>query len=93
MKFTVKETPYIRYQQTTYEGTFDFEGEEVTFRFSEDDNGSEFYILEEDGFNQSDFEDPKHIAIYAAIMEYGNPEHLEEGEEIELDEETLAMYS
>ena len=44
MKFTVKETPYIRYQQTTYEGTFNFEGEDITFRFSEDDNGSEFYI-------------------------------------------------
>ena len=92
MKFTVKETPYIRYQMTTHQGTVLFDEEEVTFRFSEDDNGSEFYILEEDGFNQSDLEDPKHIAIYAAIMEYGNPEHLEEGEEIELDQETLDLY-
>lgn len=92
MKFTVKETPYIRYQMTTHQGTVLFDDEEVTFRFSEDDNGSEFYILGEKGFEQSPLEDPKHIAIYAAIMEWGNPEELEEGEEIELDQETLDLY-
>ena len=32
--FTIKEEAYIKYQLTTYQGTVEMDGEEVTYRFN-----------------------------------------------------------
>ena len=40
MKVTVKEEANIVYQMTTHQGVVEIDGEEVTYRYSEDDNGS-----------------------------------------------------
>ena len=92
-EFKVKEPAYIAYQLTTYQGSVEIEGEEVKFRYSEDDNGDEFFVLSEEGWEASDLSDPKHLLIYAAIGEWGNPEDWEVDQLIELDDETLEMYS
>ena len=82
MKITVKEEANIVYQMTTHQGVVEIDGEAVTYRYSEDDNGSNFYILTEDGWNDSiGLEEDKYVALYAAIHEAGgNPEWLEEME-------------
>ena len=63
----------------------------MTYRYSEDDNGSNFYVLTEEGWNDtSGLEGDKYVALYAAIMEAGgNPEWLEE---IEVGKELLEEY-
>ena len=93
MKFTVKEPGYIAYQLTTYQGSVEIEGEVIEFRKSEDDNGDEFFVLSEEGWEASDLSDPKHLLIYAAIGEWGSPEDWEVDQLIELDDDTLEMYS
>ena len=92
--FKVVGNPRIVYQQTTWEGVADFNGELIKWRHAEDDNGDEFIIFdEEDGWNTSDLIDPRHIAIYAAIGEYGNPEDWEPGDDMEIDDEVIEDYS
>lgn len=91
MKITVKEEANIVYQMTTHQGVVEIDGETVTYRYSEDDNGSNFYILTEDGWNDSiGLEEDKYVALYAAIHEAGgNPEWLEE---MEVTEELIEEY-
>lgn len=91
MKITVKEEADIVYQMTTHQGVVEIDEETVTYRYSEDDNGSNFYILTEDGWNDSiGLEEDKYVALYAAIHEAGgNPEWLEE---MEVTEELIEEY-
>ena len=91
MKVTVKEEARVVYQMTTHQGVAEIDGEEVTYRYSEDDNGSDFFVLTEEGWNDtSGLEGDKYVALYAAIMEAGgNPEWLEE---IEVGKELLEEY-
>lgn len=91
MKVTVKEEANIVYQMTTHQGVAEIDGEEVTYRYSEDDNGSNFYILTEEGWNDTiGLEEDKYVALYAAIMEAGgNPEWLEE---MEVEQELIEEY-
>jgi len=88
-KFTVKETPYIVYQKTTAQGIASIDGEDITWRWSEDDNGDDFIILGENGWEDANFDNPNHILIYVSIMEFGSPFEFEEGDEIEIEEDTL----
>lgn len=92
MEIKVKEQGYIVYQMTTYQGEVEIEGQEITYRYSEDDNGSSFYILTENGWEENIMdEDPKYLALYAAVMEAGgNPEWLED---IEIDSKTMEFYA
>ena len=92
-KFNVKKTDGIIYQQTTCQGTVTINGEDIEWRHSEDDNGDEFYVFENGSWERSDLSNPNHLLIYAAIGTYGNPEDWEEGEDIEIDDEDLEMYS
>lgn len=95
--FTIKEEAYIKYQLTTYQGTVEMDGEEVTYRFSADDNGEEFYIFNEDtGYERIEFygeANEKYAPLLAAIGEWGNPEDMgPAGEVIEIDDEIVEDY-
>lgn len=92
-KLKVKENCGIVYQQTTYQGTVTIDGEDIEWRYSEDDNGDEFYVFENGSWERSELTDPKHILIYAAICTHGNPTDWEDGEDIEIEDEDLEMYS
>ena len=48
MKVTLKEATEVVYQKTTHEITVDIDGKEYIIRNSEDDNGTEYYVLNED---------------------------------------------
>lgn len=94
-KFKVKEEGRIKYQMTTWQGEVEFEDETIAFRYSEDDNGADLYILTENGWdNNIDMSENKnYAAIYAAINEWGNPEEFGSvGEECEIDDEIVEDY-
>ena len=95
--FTVKEEAYVKYQMTTWQGEIEMEGESITYRYSEDDNGSEFYIWTEgSGFNRVDWSEEgneKYTALIAAIGEWGGPEEFGSvGEEVEIDDTIVEDY-
>ena len=97
-KFKVLEEAGIRYQLTTWQGTVNVDDEAITYRYSEDDNGSEFYVYTEgSGYERVDFdseESAKHKVIYAAILEWGNPEEFGvAGEEVDIDDELVKEYT
>lgn len=48
MKVTLKEPVEIVYQKTTHQITVDIDGKEYIIRNSEDDNGVEYYVLNDD---------------------------------------------
>ena len=76
---TVLEEGYVKYSMTTWQGKVDINGEEITYRYSEDDNGAQLYIFEEDnGWNELDYEDgpENHKILSAVISAWGNPEEL-----------------
>jgi len=85
-KFKVIDEAYIKYQMTTWQGEIEINGETILYRYSEDDNGAELYVYQEDsGWGQVSTEDNENWAIlYSAIMEWGNPEEFgPNGEEFE----------
>lgn len=50
MKIKITETPREVYFSKTVQFSVEVEGEELTFRHWEDNNGTEFYILKEDNW-------------------------------------------
>ena len=74
MIIKIKEEGYIKYQMTTWQGEVNIDGEDIIYRWSEDDNGDEFFVLIEDNWVSVDLADERYLAIYTAIMEYGTPE-------------------
>ena len=48
MKVTLIEATEVVYQQTTHQIKVDIDGKEYTIRNSEDDNGVEYYVFNED---------------------------------------------
>ena len=48
MKVTLKEATEVVYQKTTHQITVDIDGTEYIIRNSEDDNGVEYYVFNED---------------------------------------------
>lgn len=83
-KFKIKEEAYIAYSQTTWQGEAEFEGETICYRYSEDDNGWDAFVLTEDGWSR---EHPFCAVIYACIGEWGNPEEFgKPGETVEIDD-------
>lgn len=95
--FTVKEEAYIKYQMTTWQGEIEMDGEAIAYRYSEDDNGSEFYIYTEgEGYNRVDWSaegNEKYAALIAAISEWGGPEEFGPvGEEVEIDDMIVEDY-
>ena len=97
MKITVKEEANIVYQMTTHQGVVEIDGETVTYRYSEDDNGAELYILGESGWESADLDEEtgneKHKILWGAIMMWGTPEDFGPiGEVCEIDEDELEDY-
>ena len=76
--FTVKEEAYIKYSMTTWQGEVEMDDEIITYRYSEDDNGAELFILSEDGWVAADLDEEtgneKHKILWGAIMMWGTPE-------------------
>ena len=93
-QFKVLKEAYVRYSMTTWQGVVEIEGEEITYRYSEDDNGASLYTYNEaNGWEESDLSNQSHAMIYAACMEWGTPEDFgTTGEIVELDDELLEDY-
>lgn len=92
-KINIKEGAYIRYQRTTWQGEVEINGESITYRYSEDDNGSELYIFIENNWQEVDVTKNNYATLYAAIIEWGNPESLGKTDEvIEIDDEIVNDY-
>lgn len=85
----IKEPGRIRYQQTTWQGTAIINGIETEYRYSEDDNGAELYILTEQGWEVSNFEATEHQALWTSIMLYGDPSGFTAGETFEVTDEEI----
>lgn len=95
--FKVTEEAYVKYQMTTWQGAVEMDGETIEYRYSEDDNGSEFYVYSEgngyDRVNWSEEGNQKYAALIAAIGEWGNPEDFGPvGEEVEIDDTVVEDY-
>jgi hypothetical protein len=92
-KFTVKSEAYVKYMMTTWQGEVTVNGKDITYRFSEDDNGATFYTLEDEGWVESSLEIEEHQIIWAAIMAWGSPEEFGSNDtEVEIDDEELEDY-
>lgn len=93
-KFTVKQPAHIRYSMTTWEGQIEYKGETINYRYSEDDNGAELFILDWDKWAPADLEENfTHQMIWAACMEWGSPEEFGDMEEkVEIDDFIIEDY-
>lgn len=89
-EFTIKKEAFICYSMTTWEGIIEINGETIEYRYSEDDNGQEVYILTEQGWEQG-----HEICdvIYACCQEWGNPESFGPiGVTLKIDDEIVEDY-
>lgn len=75
------------YQRTTFQGVVEINGEIITYRYSEDDNGTELYILTEKGWQQADTTKPNYAILDTALIEYGLCEMGSDGECVKNDDE------
>lgn len=97
-KFTVKQEAFIAYSMTTWEGKIELDGQEIHYRYSEDDNGVEVYFKTEAGWESAgmvgtDWSDQAYGIISAAASEWGSPEEFgSSGEEVEIDDEIVEDY-
>ena len=85
----------IVYSRTTWQGKVEINGEEIVYRFTEDDHGAEMYIfVEGSGWESADLEqDQNNIVLWGAIMAFGNPEEMGSvGETVDMDDEELEDY-
>lgn len=95
--FTVKEEAYVKYSMTTWQGEVEMDDEIINYRYSEDDNGAELYILGESGWESADLDEEtgneKHKLLWGAIMMWGTPEDFGSvGEVCDIDEDELEDY-
>lgn len=85
MEAKLTQTYRMKYQLTTWQGAVEVDGTEYIFRYSEDDNGSQFFIFN-DGWEEVCIEDkPVYEAIYYAVSDGYFCEGMEPGEVVELD--------
>ena len=74
VNFEVLEEARVVYEQITYEGKIKINGESIQYRYSEDDNGVDFYVYLEDGWNAVDYDNNENYSIlFHSIQMYGNP--------------------
>ena len=74
------------YWSSTFQGKVDVDGQEIDFRFAEDSNGAELYILTEDGWEGADLENENYNALYDACMD-SSPNHWDD--EFDTDEDLI----
>lgn len=94
-KFKVTAEAYVKYEMTTWQGGVEINGETILYRYSEDNNGANLYVYQNDsGWGEVSTEDNENWAIlYSAIMEWGNPTELgPTGEECEIDDTIVEDY-
>jgi len=94
VKITVKESAYEKYSLTTWQGEVEINGEIITYRFSEDNNGAELFILTDDNWESANVDEEtgneNHKILYSSILMLGNPEELgDDGETAEIEEDEL----
>ena len=90
----VKEGAYERYSQITWQGEVEINKETLTYRYSEDNNGAELFILQDGHWNSADVDEESgndnHKLLFKAIMAWGSPTELgSDGEVSEVLEEEL----
>jgi hypothetical protein len=92
-KINIKECAYITYQRTTWQGEVEIKGKTITYRYSEDGNGAELYVYTENNWQEVDVTEDNYAILYAAIIEWGNPEELgTDGDIIDIDDEIVNEY-
>lgn len=97
-KFTVKQEAWVAYSMTTWQGKIELDGQEIQYRYSEDDNGVEVYFMTEAGWEAAglvgtDWADRAYAIICAAAGEWGSPEEFgSAGELVEVDDELVEDY-
>ena len=93
---TVVEEGYVKYSMTTWQGMVNMNGEEITYRYSEDNNGCELYVFEDGSWDQIDYEDgpENHRLLWGTIQAWGNPEELGTPDEgpVDLDMAEIEDY-
>lgn len=92
----IVEEGYVKYSLTTWQGSVEINGSPITYRYSEDDNGAELYILNE---NQTEWERAdeenveNHKVLWVAIQAWGSPEEMgTSGDYVDLEEEEFEDY-
>lgn len=84
----VVERPYEVYYRATYQGKVEVRGQEIEFRFSEDNNGSEFYVFNGKNWVESKYdEDSPEWVAYQACLQWNPADFGEPGEIIEIEED------
>ena len=89
--FKVLEEAYERDSSILYQGKVEFEGQEVMYRYYEDNNGQEsFVFVEGEGWVT---EHPFLPVLYATVSEWGSPyEFGSVNEECDIDDELVEDY-
>ena len=81
--FKVVDEAYKKYEMITWQGEVEFEGENILYRYSEDNNGTESFVFA-DGDWVTDH--PFIPVLEVTVMEWGTPtEFGAAGEECEID--------
>ena len=91
INFEVLEEASVVYELVTYEGEIKVNGESLRYRYSEDDNGVDFFIYLENGWESVDYDsNESYGAIFHAIQMYGNPKEFgKTGDQFEEDSANL----
>lgn len=87
IRFEVLEEARIAYELVTYQGKIKVNGESIEYRYSEDNNGAEFFVYNEDNWEEVDYDSNENwSALFHAIQAWGNPKEFgEDGEKFEED--------
>jgi hypothetical protein len=88
---TVVDRPREVYSQVTYEGTVSIDNTVLTFRYKEDLNSGELFILKNNNWQRVELTDPDtpEAVLYNACLAYGPEEFGSTGESFDLEEDML----
>ena len=95
-KIKIVEEGYVAYSLTTWQGEVEVNGQPIVYRYSEDDNESVLYVLNENenGWERADEDNNEtHKILWAAIQAWGTPEEMgSAGEFADIDDTELEDY-
>lgn len=86
--FKVLEEAYVRDSSVLYQGKVEFEGEEVMYRYYEDNNGADTFVwTESEGWAK---DHPFIPVLWATVSEWGSPvEFGQPGEVCDIEDELV----
>jgi hypothetical protein len=89
--FKVVEEAYVKQESVLYQGEVEFEGNQLLYRYFEDNNGQDYYVfVEGEGWVS---EHPFIPILMACIGEWGSPvEFGKSGEDIDIDDVIVEDY-